>query len=130
VACQKRETQIAKLLVSRGASVNFSGDNGYTPLHIAVEDGDVDLTTFLLESGADPMAKTNDGHTVLNLSTTEDMWNAISKHLQSRRRPTSREDKALHGSLSEDSSDSDAEEDEHGDRKAGVGASPSRSSTK
>ncbi len=43
--------------------------DGKTPLHLASEQGQVDLARMLIECGADPMAKTYDEKTPLHLAS-------------------------------------------------------------
>jgi uncharacterized protein len=49
------------LLVDAGADVNESQERGFTPLHAAAQNGDVESTRLLLERGADPERATDDG---------------------------------------------------------------------
>jgi len=49
-------TDIALLLVNRGANVNLEDAGRHTPLHIAAENGLADVVRALLNRGADPFA--------------------------------------------------------------------------
>lgn len=49
---------ILRLLIGRGADVAQRGLNDWTPLHYAVNQRDLDSVMILLESGADPNART------------------------------------------------------------------------
>jgi len=42
----------AKLLITLGADVNARSNNGWRPLRLAVESGNTELTSLLLENGA------------------------------------------------------------------------------
>ena len=58
-----RYLDIAQILIAHGANVNVRASDGFTPLLNA---GTVELTRFLLEHGADPFAKTDQGETALD----------------------------------------------------------------
>jgi ankyrin repeat protein len=49
-------SDIALLLIERGAQVTVADAGGHTPLHIAAENGLVDVVRALLARGADPLA--------------------------------------------------------------------------
>jgi len=51
--------------------VNEQGDFGYTPLHRAILDGNIDQVEDLLAEGADPYIRTNGGHTALAFARLE-----------------------------------------------------------
>ncbi len=44
--------EAAELLISLGADVNARSNNGWRPLRLAVESGNRELTSLLLENGA------------------------------------------------------------------------------
>jgi uncharacterized protein len=50
---------VVRLLIDRGADVNQGDNAGFTPLHLAGALGRVEAASILLESGADPNARTN-----------------------------------------------------------------------
>jgi hypothetical protein len=54
----------------RGAPVNVSDSNGFTPLHLAVQVNDIDCITILLHAGADYNARTTTGYTPIQLART------------------------------------------------------------
>lgn len=56
---------IAALLIEKGASIDKAGCNGFTPLHCAVESGDVKFIRLLLASGADVDARDDRGYPAL-----------------------------------------------------------------
>ena len=57
--------------------VNDFDHHGNTPLHIATHFGDVEAVNLLLENGADPYLKDNDGVSTLKMSH----YNPIMKEL-------------------------------------------------
>ena len=67
-AVASNHTEIAKLLVKRGAEVNYRYERGFSPLMGASENGNVELVNFLLANGADPKAKTKDGKTSMSFA--------------------------------------------------------------
>ncbi|MDQ7821266.1 MAG: ankyrin repeat domain-containing protein [Candidatus Eremiobacteraeota bacterium] len=56
-------------LLSRGASVNERTRSGRTPLHSAINKGDMAAARLLIARGADVNAKDNEGRTPLHLSS-------------------------------------------------------------
>jgi flagellar biosynthesis GTPase FlhF len=68
-ALRKRQLDIVKYLVSKGADVNARAKNGFTPLHLAASLTQVDVVAFLVDSGANPEATTN-GRSPLDLART------------------------------------------------------------
>ena len=54
-----------KRLVAEGADLEARSDLGQTPLHLAIENDNVEVVKFLLESGADPNGLTSGGITPL-----------------------------------------------------------------
>jgi ankyrin repeat protein len=69
IASGKNHLDVANLLVSRGANVNLSNQNGWTPLMAAVSRGSYPIAIFLLEKGADPNSKHIYGWTALKLAS-------------------------------------------------------------
>jgi len=57
-----------KLLVEAGAPVNAQQDKGWTPLHEAVNRGDVEMTRYLLGHGADPNLQNDEGTSAIGLA--------------------------------------------------------------
>ena len=55
---------IAQLLIDAGADIEAKNKYGSTRLHKTASQGDVDAMRKLLEAGADPNARKNDGSTV------------------------------------------------------------------
>lgn len=78
-AVECRQHEIIKVLVGHGANVNIRDQSGSTPLHVAVdlesdsawqseETPKTDLTSLLLELGADPRIENNAGKTALDVA--------------------------------------------------------------
>src|SRR5467141_1483274 len=67
-AVANNHTEITKLLVKRGAQVNYRYEGGFSPLMGASENGNVELVNFFLANGADPNAKTKDGKTPMSFA--------------------------------------------------------------
>lgn len=55
-------------LVDSGADVNAADDDGFTPLHFAVNADSVEIVRYLLDSGADLERANNKGETPLNVA--------------------------------------------------------------
>ena len=65
-AALKGQTEIADLLIAKGANVNCRDKAGATPLHQAALKGNTDIANVLLQHGADPNAADGDGLTPLH----------------------------------------------------------------
>src|SRR5690606_8967190 len=59
---------ISKMLIEAGAEVNIVQNARITPLHIAAQQGNIDLIILLLEMGADITIKTDQGSTASDLA--------------------------------------------------------------
>ncbi|HET7789771.1 MAG TPA: ankyrin repeat domain-containing protein [Gemmatimonadales bacterium] len=57
-----------KALVGAGAPVNAKQDKGWAPLHEAVNRGDLEMTRYLLEHGADPRQQNDAGTSAIGLA--------------------------------------------------------------
>ncbi len=57
-----------ELLLLNGAAVNARQQMGYTALHSAAHHGDMRLTKLLLQYGADPLQKLDDGQTPIDMA--------------------------------------------------------------
>lgn len=55
-------------LVDSGADVNAADENGYTPLHFAVNADSVEVVRYLLDSGANLESVNDKGETPLNIA--------------------------------------------------------------
>lgn len=67
LACEYGHEEIANLLISRGAKLESSCDEGWQPLHHAAFFGSSSLVEILLQGGASPHATTNEGKTAASL---------------------------------------------------------------
>jgi ankyrin repeat protein len=57
-AARRDVVDIIKLLLEFGADPHLRGINDYTPLHMAVSEGNLAAVVLLLEAGADPELRT------------------------------------------------------------------------
>ncbi len=73
----KGETEIVKKFVEYGADVNEMS-NGMTPLMIAARYNRVEIISFLLEKGANPKLKTENGWTALRYAELSNASDAIA----------------------------------------------------
>ncbi len=77
-AIANNHAEIAKTLVKKGgANVNHRYEGGVSPLMEASMNGNVELVNFLLESGADPSAKTKDGKTPISFAREKNHANVV-----------------------------------------------------
>ncbi len=53
---------------ARGVEVDPRQQGGFTPLHAAAQNGNMDLVQLLLAHGADPTARTNDGRSAMDFA--------------------------------------------------------------
>lgn len=56
--CVWGDEEAARILIANGININQKGEHDYTPLHTACSFGHKGLVKLLLESGADPFART------------------------------------------------------------------------
>ena len=76
-AAAGRRNAVVQLLVERGCPPDArSSDQGYTALHLAANNGNVELIEFLLRSGADRNLKTGAGETAHDLAVKQGDTNA------------------------------------------------------
>ncbi|KAJ8273368.1 hypothetical protein GJAV_G00100820 [Gymnothorax javanicus] len=54
VCCRRKDTEMAKVLVEHGASVDFQNAEGQTPLHVAAWEGDELMLKFFYQCKANP----------------------------------------------------------------------------
>ena len=69
LASGKGFTQIATLLINKGANVNTANRNGWTPLMGAASNGHHKIVTLLLANGANVNARHSYGWTALKLAS-------------------------------------------------------------
>jgi len=60
--------EVAKVLLSMGANVNFKGSGGITPLHLAVTYGNIEIAKILISNGANVNVKEDNGMTPLHIA--------------------------------------------------------------
>jgi len=65
IASQNGHVDLVKLIVQNGANVNSPNLKGQTALHMSVAYDLYSISKFLMEKGADPKLKNNDGHEAL-----------------------------------------------------------------
>ena len=76
-------SKVARLLLEHGADVNARNHERATPLHIAVEDGRVEVVQVLLEHGADVIAEDQNGRTafqVVSNKRRDEIIKVLSEH--------------------------------------------------
>lgn len=61
--------EAVKLLVEKGADVDFQQRWGHTALMVAAKDGHVDVVKYLLEQGANLFLKDRNNDTAMNIAT-------------------------------------------------------------
>jgi ankyrin repeat protein len=69
-ASEAGDVEIASWLISQGVTLDEMDAHGLTPLHYAIKRGDHPLVHLLLACGADPVKKTAEGKTGLDLLPT------------------------------------------------------------
>uniref|UniRef100_A0A1B6CRZ2 Uncharacterized protein n=1 Tax=Clastoptera arizonana TaxID=38151 RepID=A0A1B6CRZ2_9HEMI len=60
IACEKGYFKIVKKLIEFGANLNAKDIAGFTPLHDAIINKNINISKYLLDQGADPMVKEDD----------------------------------------------------------------------
>ncbi|TMG25669.1 MAG: ankyrin repeat domain-containing protein [Chloroflexi bacterium] len=61
--------KVVGLLLQHGAAVDGPEGAGFTPLHVAAENGDVESARLLLAAGANPERRTDDGRTAADMAS-------------------------------------------------------------
>jgi|HubBroStandDraft_3_1064219.scaffolds.fasta_scaffold21479_3 ankyrin repeat protein len=67
-AASARSPAIVRLLLAHGAEVDSTQEKGFTALHSAAHNGDLETLAALLAHGADRTLRSADGHTPLDLA--------------------------------------------------------------
>ena len=62
------DLETLKYLISKGANIESSTEEGFTPLHIASQEDHLDIIKYLVENGANIESKTNDRLTPLHIA--------------------------------------------------------------
>ena len=86
VATQGCEIDIVRLLLEVGAKVDSQNNQGWTPLHHSIRCSNLEIVKLLMTAGADPMKKTKDWETaldILNRHTNPKITEFISSYTRS-----------------------------------------------
>jgi ankyrin repeat protein len=79
IACDKGHTEIARLLIERGANVNArTADNGISPLHLSFRIH-TEIVRLLLERGADTRARDGEGKRPLDYASARDLVKILTE---------------------------------------------------
>lgn len=62
---------IMKLLIDNKANINYTNENGFNPLNIAIESGDMELTKFLITNGANVNSLMQDGVSLIGYAIAQ-----------------------------------------------------------
>lgn len=62
---------IMKLLIENGANINYTDEDGFNPLNIAIESGDMELTKFLITNGANVNSLMQDGVSLIGYAIAQ-----------------------------------------------------------
>jgi hypothetical protein len=68
-AVARRDVEIVKMLLERGADPNAPQERGFVPLHDAAANGNLELVQLLVKRGAQVNAKAEDGKTPGDIAT-------------------------------------------------------------
>lgn len=60
-----------KLLIDNKADINYTDENGFNPLNIAIESGDMELTKFLITNGANVNSLMQDGVSLIGYAIAQ-----------------------------------------------------------
>jgi ankyrin repeat protein len=82
-AVARRDVEIVRMLLERGADANAQQERGFTPLHDAAANGSQPLVDLLLAHGAHPDARTEDGKTPADMAR-ERGHSEIAVHLEKK----------------------------------------------
>lgn len=62
---------IMKLLIDNKANINYADENGFNPLNITIESGDMELTKFLITNGANVNSLMQDGVSLIGYAIAQ-----------------------------------------------------------
>lgn len=62
---------IMKLLIDNKANINYTDENGFNPLNITIESGDMELTKFLITNGANVNSLMQDGVSLIGYAIAQ-----------------------------------------------------------
>lgn len=83
-----RFRQTADLLLKAGADINASSAAGNTPLHSIAKLGDADVLRWMLEKGADPYKKNNDGVAPIDNIKSPELLKIVNEASRAKSAPT------------------------------------------
>ena len=66
------DTESARILIEAGAEIDACGEDDYTPLHNAIEQGNADMVALLLKAGANPFRTSRNGDAFVLAQLSED----------------------------------------------------------
>ena len=67
-ACEKKDLEMVRILLAKGAQVDIANEMELTPLLIACDQDDTEVAKLLLEKGANPQVKNAFGRTPLDIA--------------------------------------------------------------
>jgi ankyrin repeat protein len=73
LASQNGNTEIATLLLDKGANADLQRSNGITAMMVASMNGRTDIVSLLLNKGTNPDLKTSEGKTAVDYAGNEDI---------------------------------------------------------
>ena len=91
-AAKVADLSIMRAVGEKIADPNFSGDQGYTPLHHAVTNGKIEQVEYLLKIGANPNAKDHKGRSSLMLAVVLEKIEVAKVLLKNGANPNDRDD--------------------------------------
>ena len=71
-ACKKGHLQVVEYLISKGADIEATNEDGWTPLHYALWYGQSDIENYLVSKGANQKARDNNGNTPYDMTSSDD----------------------------------------------------------
>jgi ankyrin repeat protein len=79
---KRRElVKLIELLIEEGADINAVDEEGFTPFINCARNSETGLCKFLVERGADPSAKRNNGGTALHAAASEEVQVDLCRYL-------------------------------------------------